>query len=122
MWARLATAALGLWLMAAPAVLGYSGTAATSDRIVGPLVASVAVVAVWEVARGLRWLGLIAAGWLLLAPWVLGYAAMAAVHSLLVGVTLGVLTVRDGRRGQRFGGGWRAVFNRPADPPLRRSA
>ena len=120
MCARLVSAVLGLWLMAAPAMLGYSGAAATSDRIVGPLVASIAVIAVWEVARGLRWIGLIAVGWLLFAPWMLGYELVAAVHSLLVGIALGVLTVMGGRRGQRFGGGWRAVFSRPVDRPLRR--
>src|SRR5690606_38633591 len=45
-WARALNTAAGLWLMAAPAVLGHSDTLGASvDRVVGPLVASFAVIA-----------------------------------------------------------------------------
>lgn len=51
MIAPLVNVALGLWLMAAPAVLAYGGAAATSDRIAGPIIASIAAVAVWDATR-----------------------------------------------------------------------
>lgn len=113
MWARLASLVLGVWLMAAPAVLDYGDPARTSDRIVGPIVASVAFVAVWEVARALRWVNAISALWLLLAPWVLGYGPAAAANSLAVGVLLLTLAAVRGSMRQRFGGGWRALGRPP---------
>jgi hypothetical protein len=48
MWAQLINALLGMWLMAAPAVLGYIGPARTNDRIIGPLAAGAALIAIWE--------------------------------------------------------------------------
>lgn len=47
---------LGIWLMAAPALLGYTGAPRTNDYIVGPIVASVAMIALSEVVRPLRWM------------------------------------------------------------------
>src|SRR3546814_8842038 len=41
----LATAAVGLWLLAAPAVLGTSGAAADSDHLVGALIVTITAVA-----------------------------------------------------------------------------
>src|SRR5688500_7976224 len=78
MWARMISAVIGIWLMTAPAVLDYGGAARTTDRIVGPLVASIAVIAVWEVLRPARWAVLPLAAALVIAPWMLGYDAPLA--------------------------------------------
>jgi hypothetical protein len=118
MWAQLMSVVLGIWLMAAPAVLGYGGPAATADRIVGPLVASFAAIAVWEATRAVRWANLVLAMWLLLAPLVLGYGARPAVNSLTTAVLLCALAVVRGRARHCFGGGWSALW-RPVTPPPR---
>lgn len=111
MWARILTAAIGIWLMAAPAVLGYGTPAATSDRIVGPVLAAFAITAIWEVTRALRWVGLPLGAWLVLAPFVLGYDATAPfVSSIVSGVFVIVLTFVRGRLDERFDGGWRMVW------------
>jgi len=111
MWARLLSAALGVWLMAAPAVLGYRGTAAeTSDRIVGPIVVSFAVIALWEVSRAVRWVNLLMALWLLSAPAVLGMAPVPLANSVVVGLVLVLLTLVPERKKERFAGGWRALW------------
>jgi hypothetical protein len=52
MWPDLVAAALGIWLMASPAVLSYGGAAGAADRIAGPVVASVALIAAAEAVRG----------------------------------------------------------------------
>jgi hypothetical protein len=114
--AQLAAALLGVWLMAAPSLLGYPDPARLHDRIAGPLVASVAFVAAWEVARGLRRANLVAGAWLLAAPLVLGYGRLEALHSLVIGIAVIGLACLGGRVTQRFGGGWRALFRR--DTPL----
>jgi hypothetical protein len=110
MWAQLASLAIGVWLMAAPAILDYGGIARTSHRIVGPIVVAVAAVAMAEVVRGLRWLNVLAALWLVAAPSLLGYVGPAATHSVIAGVLLLLLAPQGGHVSRRYGGGWRAVF------------
>lgn len=111
MWAQMLNAALGVWLMAAPAVLGYGPPAETNDRIVGPVIATFAIVACWEATRPVRRWNLPLGAWLLLAPWVLGYAGgLATLNSLAVGVlVIGLARVRGTITG-RYGGGWSALW------------
>ncbi|MFN8556434.1 MAG: hypothetical protein U0531_03480 [Dehalococcoidia bacterium] len=107
------SAGLGLWLMAAPAVLDYGARARTNDRIVGPLVAAFAVVATWEVMRGLRRVESALGLWLLVGPWLLRFPLDRALMDLAVGALLVMLASRGGRLTGQFGGGWRALW-RPA--------
>ncbi len=106
MWVRIAGFGLGLWLMAAPAVLGYGDPARTNDHIVGPIAAGFAFIAIWQLMRPLRWIGLVVGAWLLAAPWILGYGTVPTVNSLVVGLLLAVLTLLGARTSKRFGGGW----------------
>jgi hypothetical protein len=116
-WARLVSTVLGVWLMAAPAVLDYGDPARTADRIAGPLVAAFAFVAVWEVLRELRWVVAVLAVWLLAAPWVLGYAMVPTLNEVVVGVLLLALSFVRGPRRERFGGGWAALARGRAPRP-----
>jgi hypothetical protein len=109
MWPQLGVTAVGIWLMAAPAVLGYGGAAAASDRIVGPTVAAIGFVAASAITRGLRWLNLIPAVWLLVGPWLLGAPVPAKASSITAGLLVLALA-RSGRPDPgRFGGGWRSL-------------
>jgi hypothetical protein len=111
MWARILNAALGIWLMAAPAVLGYSAPAETNDRILGPVIATFAIVAISGATRPVRRVNTVAGGWLLLAPWVLGYGAGAAtVNDMLVGAVVVGASLVKGKVTDRFGGGWSALW------------
>lgn len=112
MWAQLASTGLGLWLMAAPALLGYGDPAGTSDRIVGPIVASFAWIAVSEITRPLRRVSFLAGGWLLLAPWVLGYDLVPSVNSMVLGLLVIVCARVHGTVSERFGGGWASLWSR----------
>jgi hypothetical protein len=109
MWARLATVLAGVWLMAAPFILGYAGPAATSDLVVGPSIAAVAIVAMSQATRPVRWLNLPIAFWLLAAPWILGYGPASLLNSTCSGLAVAALTSIRGRVNQRFGGGWRSL-------------
>ena len=117
MWAHAIVSLVGIWLMAAPAVLGYGGVAANHDRIVGPVVASFACIALWEVTRPLRWLDLAAGLWLIAAPWILGFARDAAVNSVIAGLAIAALSLVRGKLTHQFGGGWRTLLpGRPVPP------
>lgn len=110
MWARIGNTALGIWLMAAPAVLGYAGAAEMSDRIAGPAIATFAIVAIAEATRPLRRVNTVAGVWLLLAPWLLGFPPAATWNSVIVGVLVIGMSLVRGSVESRFGGGWKVLW------------
>lgn len=108
---RIFSCMVGIWLMAAPAILGYHGPARINDQACGPLIASLAIIAMWEVTRGLRWLNLALGFWLMLAPLVLHYVTWAsALNNLVCSLTLIICAVVPGRKIHRFAGGWPSLF------------
>jgi hypothetical protein len=118
MIAQLLAAALGVWLMAAPAVLGYGGAAQSIDRIIGPLIACFGVVGAANVTRDLRWVLLPLGVALAIVPWLFSYDLIAAVNSVLVGALVGALSSVRGSVDKRFGGGWLALLpGRDLDEP-----
>ena len=106
MWGRALGALAGVWLMAAPSILGYGGAARVSDLIAGPIAAGASIIAVSGVTRPVRWATLPLGWWIIVAPWLLGAQIAARVSGLVTGALLmGVALVR-GRLRERFGGGW----------------
>jgi SPW repeat len=107
--ARLCAAVLGVWLMAAPAVVDVNGAESSSMRVAGPAIVALAVAAGAPALDALRWLLIPLAGWLIVAPWFLGGSTAAVTVSVIVGALLVPLArighVDVGGRG----GGWRAV-------------
>jgi hypothetical protein len=111
--ARITGVALGIWLMAAPAVLEYGGDAATSDRIAGPIGGSLALVAASQVLRPLRWTVIPVGAWLVIAPLVLGYdIAAATVNSVVCGTIFIATAFWRGQLTETFGGGWSVLWSR----------
>jgi hypothetical protein len=110
MWQRLANTALGVWLMAAPAVLGYDRPLATSDWIAGPLIASFAVMALWDVLRPLRWPNVPLGLWVAAAPWILGAPLPAKLNGTVVGLLVAALAATGGAVTSELGGGWREAW------------
>jgi len=108
--ARVVAVVAGVWLMFAPAVLDYAGVAENNDRTFGPIGASFAFVAMWEVLRPLRWATLPVGVWLVAAPLVLTYDdAGAIVSSVAAGVVLAVSAFFGGDVDATFGGGWTSI-------------
>ncbi len=106
-------AIVGVWLMAAPDVLDYGGAALMNDRIIGPILVTMAVCAIWEVLRALRWVNALCGAWLLAAPWLLGVEHDAArINSMVCGVLAFALSLSKGKQKRPYGGGWRALFDR----------
>ena len=97
--------------MASPGLLGYDDPAATNDYICGPLVASFAFIAAWDVTRFIGRANLAVGGWLVLAPWILGYGETEAVNSLVVGLLICGLAAIGGRVQTNYGGGWPAIWS-----------
>lgn len=116
MWFRAATAAVGIWLMAAPAALDYGEPASNVDRILGPLAAAAAIIAVWEVTRPVRWVNVVIGLILVTAPWLLRYPAPALWNSVVCGAAMMFLAGQRGSVERSVGGGWRELWKSPGDP------
>ena len=104
-WQLAVASALGVWLMFAPAAFGTTGPAADSARLSGALIVTVAVVAMAEVGRAIRWLNVPLGLWVALAPWVLSGAALGAqLNGLAAGLAVAALSLPRGVVYQRYGG------------------
>lgn len=110
MIARFISAAAGVWLMAAPSVLGYSGLPAKLDRTLGPIAAAIALIAINEVTRPVRWGNLLIGLALVALPWLVGYPVEAAISSTAAGVVIAAASTVRGRLEERLGGGWSVLW------------
>lgn len=110
---HLLAALVGVWLMAAPSVLDYGRPAATSDWIVGPIIATAGVVACWGATRAVRWVNVPLAAWLLVAPLPLNHPVHASVNSIACGILVMGLSLIRGRINHRFSSGWRGAWRAP---------
>lgn len=107
--APIVTIALGIWLMVAPAALGYSNTmGADVHRVLGPTIASFAAVSISHAMRSLRRVNLFTAACLVASTLALPQVAPSVV-GIVTGVAVGLLALVRPRSGPRLGGGWRAV-------------
>jgi hypothetical protein len=106
-WTLTASALLGIWLMFTRLVFGTVPPLADSDHLVGALVFTVAVIAMAEVARALRFINLVFGIWLLAAPWLLtGGGAIGALAGVVAGLVLIALSLPRGPRSREHYGSW----------------
>ncbi|HZC07318.1 MAG TPA: hypothetical protein VE338_16915 [Ktedonobacterales bacterium] len=110
MWFQVTAIILGLWLMVSPSILPATSTGAGLDRVAGPLVIWVGVLALRSVTRPFRALQIVSVPLLLIAPWFIPNTAALMWSTVLVGVALLALTPWRGRVAQHSGGGWLAVI------------
>jgi hypothetical protein len=104
-WTLLLSAALGAWLMFAPAAFGSQGAAADSDHLVGALALMIAAIATAEVIRAARFVNILFGAWLIAAPWLVsGFTPAAQWNSAAVGVVLVLLSLPRGPVRERYGG------------------
>jgi uncharacterized membrane protein len=104
-WNLLLSALVGIWLMAAPSLLGLGGAAADSTHITGALAVTFAVIAFAEPARVIRFLNVLLGLWLLAAPWFVGGGTPPWTwFSVATGLALIALSLPRGRVEDRYGG------------------
>ena len=92
--------AVGIWIMLAPHFLGYSGTMADSNHVVGALIVTFAVISMSEVARPLRFIFILFGIWLIAAPWVMGQGSdnsSAMWNGIITGIAIILLCLRRGK-------------------------
>ncbi len=103
-WNLLVSAVLGIWLMASPSGFGIIGGVATSNYILGPMIAAVSIIALAEVFRSVRYLNIIFGLGLCIAPWVVTEGNTTALcNNLVVGVLILALAPIKGRVAEKYG-------------------
>ena len=105
-WSLWLSAAIGAWLMFAPAAfgIGIQQAAADSDHLLGALVIVVAIISLAEVARPARFLNVPLGLWLIAAPWFLsGATAASRWNSALMGVAIVLLSLPLGKLRDHYG-------------------
>lgn len=106
-WALVASSVLGAWLMFSRLVFGTEGALANSDHLAGAMIITVAVCAMAEVARPLRFINVLFGLWLLAAPWLLDGGSMtAAVSDVIAGLLVIVISLPLGTRSKEHYGSW----------------
>lgn len=112
MIAQLVVAALGIWMMVAPALLGMPQAASNVVRVLGPIVAALGVCASAEHLRAMRLWNIPLAVALFAAPGFVSFGGtLATANALATAALILSLSLRRGAIAHRYGGGWRAVFS-----------
>jgi hypothetical protein len=113
MWGAIINISLGVWLMISPGLLQFEKAASDNNYIVGPLVLTFAITALWEVNRSARYFNIPAGAWLAVSPFILGFQLSAAVWSaVLTGILLIAFSFAKGNIKRNYGGGWRSLFEK----------
>ncbi len=98
--------------MFSTAVFDTHGPIADSDHLVGALIITVAICAMAEVARPLRFINVLFGIWLIGAPWLLeGANAGATSNDMIAGLVVIALSLPRAQRSAEHYGKWdRYVF------------
>ncbi|CAN5822962.1 hypothetical protein BH24CHL5_BH24CHL5_10050 [soil metagenome] len=107
--ALLASVAIGIALLAAPDALGLTGAARLAHIIVGPLVASLAVIALWPVGRLVVRANVLLGVAVALAPMVADFGGWM-LEPVVAGTAIALLALIPRSEAHRFGGGWGSLF------------
>ena len=97
--------------MVAPYALGVDKIAANNDHIIGPVIASFAIISFSPCTSVVLKFNLALGVWLLLAPWILSYQDNSAIlNDMLTGVFVIVFSLIKVKIKKRLGGGWQAIW------------
>lgn len=106
-WHLGASVAIGAFLMLTRLVLGTERAMANSDHVVGALVLTVAIIAMAEVARALRFVNIAFGAWLIAAPFILvGGDVTSTLISVALGAALIAISLPRGPRSREHYAGW----------------
>ncbi|WP_285057416.1 SPW repeat domain-containing protein [Pedobacter ginsengisoli] len=108
MWAQIINTLIGIWLTASPGIFNYKDSGADSNHIIGPVIATIAMVACWETTRGLRKLNIPLGLWVWAAPWILGYQdPFPIINDMACGILVITLAFVRGQIKGKYGEGWK---------------
>lgn len=110
MWPHFLAAIIGVWLLASPDALGYTGSAQVNNQIVGAWITTFGLIAMSEAVRAVRWGNVALGAWLIGAPFILNYPHESTIGSIVIGLATIALSCIRGTLMNRFGGGWSVLW------------
>lgn len=115
--ARAASTVLGIATMGAPELLDLGRGASVNAWIFGPLIVSVAVIAIADVTRPVRWLNVPIGAWMAVSMPFLVDDLAEGLGMAAIGVMVALLALVGPRiPRERLGGGWVAAIRADGDP------
>jgi hypothetical protein len=103
-WNLVVVAVLGVWLMAAPTIFQAQGPSANINYVLGTAVWAIAIIALAEVARAIRFVNIVSAIALMVLPWLIGGGTtMLGLNNLVVGIIIIVLSIPLGKIKNTYG-------------------
>ncbi len=96
-WTLALTMLVGIWLMFTRLTLDSSGDMANAEHLIGAMVLTVAVTAMADVARPVRFLNILFAAGLLIVPFVYGITGLHLVATIVAGIAIILLSLPKGR-------------------------
>ena len=109
-WSLAASIVIGIFLMTTRLTLGSDGAMANADHLIGALVIVVAVTAMAEVARAVRFLNLALGAALVIMPFLLGGSLLQIIVALVAGALLMACSLPKGKIELRYGSWQRYII------------
>ncbi|MBI2742450.1 MAG: dTDP-glucose 4,6-dehydratase [Chlamydiales bacterium] len=110
-WNLIASALLGLWTVFSIHFFVGVGIVADSAYVAGPLIYTIAIIAMAEVVRAARFVNILLGLGLIATVWFAeGASSLLLVHQTLLGIALILLSLRRGPIRQRYGTWDRFIF------------
>lgn len=101
----------GLWLMISPAVFTMDKTTSNNNHIIGPLVITFSVISLWNINRNVIKANILVGAWLFISLFVLNFEyALPLLSNGFCAVLLILLAFVKRTSPEKFGGGWRSLF------------
>lgn len=111
MWAQIINLLTGIFITLLPGLTGGLDAAARNHHyIAGPVAATFALVAIWEVNRNVRLFNIPVGAWMAAAPLILDLPGAIGWANAGAGLILIGLSLVKGRISKRYGGGWRSLL------------
>jgi nucleoside-diphosphate-sugar epimerase/uncharacterized membrane protein len=105
-WTLVASVLLGVVLMCTPLLLGTEAPLYFSDHVAGCLVIMVAVTAMAEVVRAVRFVNVALGAWVAASPLLLGGTGIETAADVAIGIALVGLSLPRGTRSAEHYGAW----------------
>lgn len=98
--------------MAMPSLMGMDGVAADNNHICGPIIATIGIIALWDVNKALIKVNIIIAAWLILAPLFIEHSADTAAINVVAGIVIAISSVKKRKDQYSYGGGWKSLIEK----------
>ncbi len=113
MWAKIVSVLLGFWLIISPTVTGMAKAGNNNNFIIGPLVITFSVIALWQINRNVIKANYVVAGWLFIAPIFIEYdSTIGLISNIIAAMAIILLAWLPSPVSQSYGGGWTSLWSK----------